>query len=349
MARFPWSSVSGMLLAACVLADLLVLHGPVYRRVMLSPSAIHHSPSINAALVGEATITRNELEEAMRDYLWRRGEEWSGLSEDEERATRRAVVGKLVDDRLVRAARVKEGFDLQGTSVADELAMFARQFEREGDYERRLGLRQMTETELINGIQAATADQAWIESKIAARMQPVAQQDVNDWLANNRSLVALPARYGVAHIYLTTHDAKKVDREVEIREIHRKLTSGEATFEALAAQFSDDERSKKTGGQLGWCARGRMPDDFMNAVEKLEEGETSEPVETKLGWHVIRLIDKQAARMSAVDEIKNEVVATLQNERRADAVKSLMAGLRAEASVAITLNEELIESAEPSR
>lgn len=342
MKNFPWHHVIGLLLAACVLADLLVLHGPVYRSVMLPPST-------NATQGGEATITRSELEETMRDDLWRRGEEWSGLSEDEEKATRRAVVGRLVDDRLVRAERVKEAFDLQGASAADELAMFVRQFDRAGDYERRLALRQMSEADLKNAMQAVIADQAWIESKIAARMQPVTDQDVNEWLAKNRSSVALPARYGVAHIYLTTHDAKKPDREAEMREIHRKLTAGEATFEALAAQFSDDERSKKTGGQLGWCARGRMPDDFMNAVEKLEEGETSEPVETRLGWHVIRLIDKQAARMPAVAEIKNEVIATLRNERRADAVESLMAGLRAQASGAAALDETLIETAEPAR
>ena len=87
----------------------------------------------------------------------------------------------------------------------------------------------------------------------------------------------------------------------------------------------------------------------MNAVEKLEEGETSEPVETKLGWHVIRLIDKKPGRAPTLGEVKTEVMALLRAARRASAFESLIAELRTQSSASIVLHQPRIDTAGPRR
>lgn len=309
-----------------------------------------HSTGEIAAQVFSEAITLRSMEEALRDHLWRTGRVWSDLTPEEEAGARRAVIDKLVGDRLVRTARTMEGFQVRnGPAAGEEWTAFSRQFEIEGDYQRRLGLRQMTEAQLKDEMREALDDQAWIESKLAALTAEVTDEDVAAWLRDNREKTALPARYGVAHIYLTTHDPKKPDREPEIREIYRKLMAGEAAFGDLAAEFSDDERTKKHGGTLGWCARGRMPDDFMDAVGQLGEGQTSGPVETKLGWHIIHLIEKQPARVPSIAELRSEVGAMLRNQRRAGALATLMAGLRSRHAGVIRLNEAVIGRAEPAR
>lgn len=350
MRRFPWLRAIYLLLVASVLADLLVWRGPVFRWIQdRKPAAV---PSMDGvvARVGDETISLRDLEETLRDQLWRRGETWEKLGADRRDEIRRIVADDLINDRLIRWFRRKEQPAAAPASLfaaRDELAMFAKQFERAEDYEARLSLRQLDETALTGLMRESLEDQAWLESRLSGRTQAVTDQDVEQWASQHPAVRQIPPVYAVAHIYLTTHDPKLPDREAEIREIHRQLTAGEATFEQLAERCSEDERTKKHGGVLGWISRVRMPGDFMDAVAKLEKGAVSEPVRTGLGWHVIRVIDRKPAREAATAELKGEVSAFLTARRREAALRSLLSELRAGAGAALVLNEDLILKAEP--
>lgn len=332
------------------LADWHAWHGPFRQWV---ESRIKHEPQDEPpggpviARVGKFKVTPFDLKEALRDYLWRRGRDWKDLSPQEENEGRAEVLQKLIDARLVALARAGTTSASAG-AIDRELSQLRRQFDQDNDFDQRLALRQLSEKQLNQSVSDAIADQNWIETQIASRMKSVTDAEVADWIQRHLSSVAIPAVFSVAHIYLTTHDAKKPDREPEIREIARRLNSGEATFEQLAAECSDDDRSKQLGGYLGWITRTRMPDDFMDVVEKMTKGQTSEPVRTKLGWHIIRLIDLKPGRDATEAEVKSEVSALLANERRTQAVSGLLIELRDKFRPQITIDRSLLDGLEPA-
>ena len=83
-----------------------------------------------------------------------------------------------------------------------------------------------------------------------------------------------------------------VDEEEVAKEILSKLEQGE-DWGSLASTYSIDSTNKDRGGDLGWFGRGMMVAEFEEAAFSLEIGETSAPVSTDFGWHIIRVIGKE--------------------------------------------------------
>ena len=89
------------------------------------------------------------------------------------------------------------------------------------------------------------------------------------------------------------------------QEIRQRLADGEE-FAALAAEYSDDPGSAANGGDLGWFGRGRMVAPFEEAAFALAVNEISEPVKTDFGYHIIEVLEQDAAREKDAAQIDQE-------------------------------------------
>ena len=56
-----------------------------------------------------------------------------------------------------------------------------------------------------------------------------------------------------------------------------------------------------------------MPADFIASVQKLQPGETSPPVLTRLGWHLIHLIERRPSHLPTLEEARAEIQAALES------------------------------------
>ncbi|MFN0115411.1 MAG: peptidylprolyl isomerase [Paracoccaceae bacterium] len=126
---------------------------------------------------------------------------------------------------------------------------------------------------------------------------------------------AAPAsEFHAAHILVKTED--------EAKKIKEDLDAG-GDFAEIAKRSSGDPGSAQSGGDLGWFGAGIMVEPFEKAVTALKPGETSAPVETQFGFHIIRLIETRAAAALTLEEKRDEIVAGLQQKAVENEVKSL--------------------------
>ncbi len=108
----------------------------------------------------------------------------------------------------------------------------------------------------------------------------------------------IPARHSIraSHILIKTtnenNETDTVSAKKQIEEIYAKLKNGE-NFEKLAKQYSDDKANSEKGGDLGFFGRRRMVPEFDEVAFKTKVGEFSEPVETRFGYHIIKVNEEK--------------------------------------------------------
>jgi peptidyl-prolyl cis-trans isomerase C len=122
-----------------------------------------------------------------------------------------------------------------------------------------------------------------------------------------------------------------VNSEKEAKDVIAKLSAGKkAKFEDLAKKYSKDT-SAGNGGDLGWVLPANLVPEFAQAMVGLKKGEiTKKPVQTRFGWHVIRLEETRKLDFPDYDKIKNRIASQLQQQQIGKLVKELAATAKVE-------------------
>ncbi len=280
-------------------------------------------------------IKKLDLQSALQNLLWRRGESWETLNDETKSARRSEALEKLINQTLIKQFAAKNEKDSLSSSRETEEAFqqFLKQFPPPDEWKERIEKQGLTETELRNRIALETQQLTAIESWLTLQPGKVTDADARAWFDAHKDSLTVPERVRASHVFLTNHDKDQPDREPEIRELHRKLVAKEATLEELAREFSDDDGSKLRGGDLGWFARNRVPAEFSDKVFALPTSEINEPFESHLGWHILVVREKLPARTPEFAEVSEEITAMLNSQWRETALKRLVNELREKAKI----------------
>jgi parvulin-like peptidyl-prolyl isomerase len=92
----------------------------------------------------------------------------------------------------------------------------------------------------------------------------------------------------------------------------QRVKAGE-DFAAVAAQLSDDDATKATGGQLGWFERGSMASpEWETIVFSMDKGEVRGPIAGPQGLEVFYVTDLKKNSLGTFDDLKEKIRADLQ-------------------------------------
>jgi peptidyl-prolyl cis-trans isomerase C len=162
--------------------------------------------------------------------------------------------------------------------------------------------------------------QALIEDFV--RDNPISEEAVKTEY-DRAKLKAGDTEYRTRHILVNT--------EKDAKAIISKLTTGKrAKFEDLAKKESKDT-SSDNGGDLGWTLPANLVPEFAEAMVKLKKGQiTRTPVQTKFGWHIIRLEETRKLDFPEYDKLKNRIASQMQQLQLRRYVQELRAGARIE-------------------
>ena len=110
--------------------------------------------------------------------------------------------------------------------------------------------------------------------------------------------------------------------KVRIDSIYQVLQSGGKDFETLARTLSQDNLSAGKGGNIGFFGINRYEKSFEDTAFGLEDGKYSGPVETAVGWHIIKKIRTKPAE--SYDIAKRKLQPRIQKDSRYEVAKVAM-------------------------
>ncbi|MGL4520234.1 MAG: peptidylprolyl isomerase [Phocaeicola sp.] len=94
---------------------------------------------------------------------------------------------------------------------------------------------------------------------------------------------------------------EEIDRvKRTLREYTDRVNNGEIGFSTLARMYSEDEGSRRRGGELGFMGKGELVPEYANVAFNLQDPtKVSKIVESEFGFHIIQLIEKRGDRLNS--------------------------------------------------
>ena len=98
--------------------------------------------------------------------------------------------------------------------------------------------------------------------------------------------------------------------------LHGQISSGAASFEAIAREHSECHASREAGGDLGWIRPGSLDSALEEAAFALQPGEISSPLQSPQGFHLLMLEERREPYSLPFSEVRERIIEHLQKVAR---------------------------------
>ena len=279
------------------------------------------------ALVQGRGIYQVDVDRTLRESDFASDIERSGAADVE----RRAALNKLIANTAAQAIAASE--KISAAQLKDNVALLRFEFPSEKILRQMLFASGLSENALSQTLRDNLSARQWIAKQIAREFK-VTDEECRRFYDSHLQDFVIPERRRASHLFLAAPPETSPEiveaKRAAIQALSVRLAAGE-DFATLVAQNSEDEATKLRGGDLDYFSDQRMPPDFVAATARLQPGEIGPPVQTRLGFHIIKLIDVQPARQRTFDEARERIVSELQNQKRAAAIQKLLVDLSSQA------------------
>jgi foldase protein PrsA len=270
------------------------------------------------AKVYNKKITRGEVDAQLTAFIENLKTQFGENYADNEEAKqylveqRTQILDTMVNDVILNKKaeelKVMPSEAEMNEKIQKELADIKAAFDSDEKYKEALTQAGMTEESLLKELKPAVVSNAVFEA--VAKDVAVTEEEIKaDYDSNQTKYTEKPNKIKPAHILVPT--------EEEAKAIIERLNKGE-DFAAVAKEKGTDG-TKDIGGDLGWIDYNTTQYDrtFMLAAISVPKGEyTKMPIQTTFGYHVIKALDKEEYPVKKLEDVKEEIKATLLEQKK---------------------------------
>jgi len=167
----------------------------------------------------------------------------------------------------------------------------------------------------------------------------VTEEEITAFYDQNPDKFRQEEQVKASHILIGVDSAARPEEKKAAREkaekLHKELVNG-ADFATLARENSTCPSSRQ-GGELGWFGKGRMDSRFEQVAFALKPGEVSAVVETRFGYHIIKLEERRKAEVILLPAARDKIEGYLRAQKTNVAIEVFVGVARKNATIEVLL------------
>jgi peptidyl-prolyl cis-trans isomerase D len=156
-----------------------------------------------------------------------------------------------------------------------------------------------------------------LSSADMAKTIEITDEKLKVYYEEQKDQYTTPEARKISHILFTINS--KQDEKTALDKANKaKEALKSKDFATLAAELSDDKITGKKGGDLGIITAGALEKSIEDAARTLKQGEVSNPVKSKFGYHIIKVTELTPAKVSPFETVKADVTKAYQKAQSED-------------------------------
>lgn len=291
------------------------------------------------AVVNGSGITQEDFDREMSRVLRRLASMGKPFDDSQLPALKKEVLEGLINSELLYQESQRKGTKVEEVAINEQLETLKKRFPGEAEFKNALSKMNLSEADVKSDFARGMAIQELIDKEFVQKIT-VSDKEVKTYYDSNPDLFKQPEQVQASHILVKVDPrgdaSQKAEARKKIEKIQQKLHKGE-DFAALAKEFSQCPSSAK-GGDLGYFKRGQMVKPFEEAAFALNSGEASDIVETRFGYHLIKVVDKKPKSTIAYEDVKDKLGQYLKQEKVKKEVSLYIEKLKQKAKIERFLN-----------
>ena len=127
----------------------------------------------------------------------------------------------------------------------------------------------------------------------------------------------------------------KINMKKEALRLHELLMKGES-FDLLASKYSQGPAAAQ-GGDVGFIERGTIIPEVETIAFRLPLEQVSEVIESSMGFHIIKVVDKKGAGLKPIAIVREEIKAKIEDEKLDKKFEEWISSVRDKSHIEIKL------------
>ena len=288
-------------------------------------------PSV--ATVNGVPISQADFNFEFQQTIGQMAQQGRTVGEENMPMVRHGVIDRMIEEELLFQDTQAQGIEIADQQVSQELARVKARFGSQEEFQNALSALKITEDDLKRKIRRGLAIRQLIGQLVAG--VTVTDAEMESFYEQNTGMFQTPEQIQASHILIKVapeaDDNIKEDAQKKMRDLQKKVKAGE-DFAELAKTHSEGPSSVR-GGDLGYFGRGQMVKPFEDAAFALEKDQVSDVVETRFGYHLIKLTERRPAGTIAYAEAKERIAQNIKKEKDGEVVRQHLEKLRAKAAI----------------
>ncbi|MBU1038421.1 MAG: peptidylprolyl isomerase [Candidatus Omnitrophica bacterium] len=245
---------------------------------------------------------------------------------------RQAVLAQLIEEKLILSEAKRLNIEVDEKDVKAKVEEAKKRFPSNEMFEQALDAQRISLKELKAKFKEQLMSRKLVDQKVGSKIF-ITPNEVVEYYNSHTKDFSRPEEIRLSNILIKPKENVRVEKTVElVLEISKRLKAG-SDFSELAKIYSEGPGAKD-GGAMGYVRRGDLLPEIEKVVSGMKEGEVSEMIRTKIGYHFFKVDEKKTPEIVSLADARRPIEEVLWMGKMKEKSKEWIEDLRKYAYIA---------------